>query len=1239
MAADASGNIFIADTFNHRIRRVAPDTSVIATVAGDGFTQFSGDNGFAHGASLSQPEGITRDSSGNLFIADTSNHRIRRVDGITGIITTAAGSGVNGYAGDTGAATEAQLSWPEAVVADAAGNLYIADTFNNRVRFLDTSTGIITTVAGNGDFSFSGDGGLATEAALADPSGLALDSDGNLYVADKTNHRVRFINTTTGIITTVAGDGATEFSGDDGPATEASLYNPKGVALDPSGNLLIADTWNNVIRQVTPEGTITTIAGNGERDFDGDGGAATLAALADPAGVAVDESGNIFIADSFNDRIRRVDAVTGLIATLAGSGRYGFSSDNVPATEAALADPGALLVDATGNVYIADSTNDRIRGVRGSTPTPPTEGCGTITPGQTLTGSLEATDRFSSNRSGVFADCYTFEGTLGDRVAIEMNSTEIDPYLFLMSNVGRIIEFDDDGGEGLNAAIPSSGSLILPASGTYVVEATSFSDSAAGSYTLTLSVTADTPLECSPIAFGETIEGGLTGSDAGSDHRQSYGDCYTFSAAEGDRVAVTLASTDFDTYLYLVNPAGRLIASNDDRSEDSNSRIPDSGSLALSDGGVHTIEVAAYTSSGSGAYSLSLARASDSTALTCSTIALGQTVSGTLDLGDGGSRNRSGSRADCYTFSGEAGSRLTFAMDSLDFDTFLFLMDAESEVIDSNDDGPAGTDSRMTVTLPTTREYTLEATSWSETGEGTYTLSVTREAISTSLTCSTISLGQAVSGELAATDGTSSNRLGSQADCYAFAAPSDERITVSLSSDDFDAYLYIQDASGEVLDFNDDDGRGTDSRISGFSVSASTTYTFEATSWGEGATGAYTISLSQVSLAPSTDCSPITVGDAVTGVLEESDAESRNRSESRADCYTFSGTAGDRVDISLTSDDFDTYLYLLNADGDVVADDDDGGDGVNSRITSLELPSTETFVIEATSFSGSSTGNYTLVLTRFESATCTPISYGETVTGTLGLFDDESRNQTDSRADCYTFSAVEGDRISVSLSSDDFDTYVFLSDALGDVVASDDDGGDGINSRIVSFPAPSTGTFTIEATSYFGGTGTYSLTLTRTETADCTTLVYGQTIEGSLASGDSASVFRTGSNADCYTFSATADDAIVISMSSDDFDTYLYLIDPSGQELTSNDDGGDGTNSRIPGSGTTTIPATGDYSIEATSFFSGETGAYSLTLQRIDALSLVITESSPNLKAEPGRVPGLLKARSDEPVKKRRAPK
>ena len=1234
VASDSAGDIFIADTFIHRIRRVNSEAGVITTVAGDGFTQFSGDNGFAHGASLSQPEGIARDSSGNLFIADTSNHRIRRVDGVTGIITTIAGNGENGFSGDGEAATDARLSSPESVAVDLAGNLFVADTFNSRIRRVELATGTIATVAGNGEYGFSGDGGPATEAALADPSGIAVDSNGNLYIADSTNNRVRFVDATNGFITTIAGDGDLGFSGDDGPASSASLYNPGGVAFDGSGNLLIADTGNNVIRQVTTDGIITTIAGNGEWGFEGDGGPAILASLADPSGVATDEAGNLFIADTFNDRIRRVDFTTGIIATLAGSGRYGFSGDNVIAMEAALADPGDVLVDEIGNVYIADSTNDRIRGVRGSIPTPPTEGCSPITPGQTLNGNLDANDRLSRNRTGVPADCYTFTGNLGDRFAVEMNSTEIDPYLFLMNNVGRIIEFDDDGCEGLNAAIPSSGTLILPASGTYVIEATSFSESTEGGYSLTLTVGADTPQECSPIAFGQSIDSDLSRSDARSVHRQSYADCYTFSAAEGDRVEVTLTSPDFDTYLYLVNPANQLIASNDDTSGNTDSRIPDSGSIALLDGGTHTIEVTSFHSSGFGSYSLALVGAADSTALTCSTITPGQGITANLDVGDLSSRNRSGSRADCYSFLGEAGARLTIAMDSSDFDTYLYLMDAAGEVIDSNDDGGTGTNSIAIVTLPVTGGYIVEATSFGTDGEGSYTLSITPEAIPTPLVCSPISLGQRVEGTLDSNDGASQTRLGAQADCYTFSNSSDDQISISLSSEEFDTFLFLFDAEGEVLEFDDDGGAGSNSRISGREISASTIYTIETTSFYQGATGAYTLSLSRVSLNPSIDCGPIIVGELIQGDLEIDDRELRHRSGSRSDCYTFLGSAGDRIDISMSSDDFDTYLFLLDAAGEVLIQDDDGGDSVNSRIASFDLPSTGTFIIEATSFSAGAVGQYSLALTRFVADACVPISYGQTLEGDLATTDSESGNRTGSRADCYTFAATVGDRISISLSSDEFDTYVVLLDAAGDVLAFDDGGGEGTNSQILSFSAPSTGTLTIEATSYSSGTtGMYTLMLIGTGPPECTPLGYGQTLEGNLSPSDPTSVFRTSSQADCYRFSATQGDQIVISMNSIEFDTYLYLIDPAGQSIAFDDDGGDGTNSRIPDAGAVAIPATGVYTIEATSFRSDQTGGYSLTLQRPDALSLTITAPSPKGKTKPDPYARPSKDQSGKPVK------
>ena len=376
VSVDASGNLFIADTSNRRVRRVDAATGVITTVAGDGTSGFSGDGGPATSASLGGPSGVAVDASGNLFIADASNHRARRVDVSTGVISTVAGNDSLGFSGDGGPATSASLNIPYGVAVDASGNLLIADTFNLRVRRVDASTGVITTVAGNGTQGFSGDGGPATSASLNLPLGVAVDSSSNLLIASQFNNRVRRVDAATGVITTVAGNGTPGFSGDGGPATGASLRGPSGIAVDASGNLFIADAFNNRIRRVDGStGVITTVVGNGTFGFSGDGGPATNASLRFPVGVAVDASGNLFIADTSNRRVRRVDAATGVIDTVAGDGTSGFSGDGGPATSASLGGPSGVAVDASGNLFIADTGNDRIRKVGGiaavvPTPTP-----------------------------------------------------------------------------------------------------------------------------------------------------------------------------------------------------------------------------------------------------------------------------------------------------------------------------------------------------------------------------------------------------------------------------------------------------------------------------------------------------------------------------------------------------------------------------------------------------------------------------------------------------------------------------------------------------------------------------------------------------------------------------------------------------------------------------------------------------------------------------------------------------
>ncbi|MEZ4369008.1 MAG: hypothetical protein R2939_22415 [Kofleriaceae bacterium] len=368
VAVDRDGNLFIADTNNHRIRRVASGTGVVTTVAGTGVFGFSGDGGAATSAQLKSPSGVAVDGAGNLYIADTENHRIRRVAAGTGVITTVAGTGIEAYSGDGGPAASARLARPRSVATDGAGNVFIADTFNRRVRRVAAGTGVITTVVGTGVAGFSGDGGAATGAQLSFVASVAVDGAGNLYIADTFNHRIRRVVSGTGVITTVAGTGAAGFSGDGGAATSATLASAFGVAVDGDGNLLIADTANHRIRRVEGgTGVISTVAGTGSQGFSGDGGTATSAQLKEPAAVAVDGTGNLYIADTANHRVRRLATGTAVISTVAGTGVDGFSGDGGVATSVQLAYPDGVSVDAAGNLYIADTEHHRIRRVESAT--------------------------------------------------------------------------------------------------------------------------------------------------------------------------------------------------------------------------------------------------------------------------------------------------------------------------------------------------------------------------------------------------------------------------------------------------------------------------------------------------------------------------------------------------------------------------------------------------------------------------------------------------------------------------------------------------------------------------------------------------------------------------------------------------------------------------------------------------------------------------------------------------------
>ncbi|MGA3017764.1 MAG: hypothetical protein ABSF62_11640 [Bryobacteraceae bacterium] len=355
IAVDRSGNLYIADYGNNRIRMVTASTGIITTIAGSNTTGFAGDGGPATKATFWFPTGIAVDSSGNVYVADTYNHVIRKIN-TTGIISTVAGSNQSGFAGDNGPATKAELAAPQGVTLDASGNLYIADTANERIRYVNLS-GIITTIAGTGTTGFSGDGSLATGATFGNPVAVALDASGAVYVADLNNGRVRrFV--VGGNITTFAG--TVTSVGDGGPSIQSRLDRPTSAAADSSANLYIADPTANRVRKVTPSGTITTVAGNGQAGFGGDNGPSSAAILNSPNSVAVDSGGNAYIADAGNGRIRRVNATTGIITTFAGggSGTYtgpGTGGDGGLATAASLNFPLQVAVDGAGNVYLVNA--------------------------------------------------------------------------------------------------------------------------------------------------------------------------------------------------------------------------------------------------------------------------------------------------------------------------------------------------------------------------------------------------------------------------------------------------------------------------------------------------------------------------------------------------------------------------------------------------------------------------------------------------------------------------------------------------------------------------------------------------------------------------------------------------------------------------------------------------------------------------------------------------------------------
>jgi DNA-binding beta-propeller fold protein YncE len=390
---------------------------MIETVAGIGEPGYMGDGGPAGAASLNEPKGLAVDADGHLYVADSENHVVRKVDRLTGIITTIAGSaasvhatsdaacptrsqsvaaseedplaessprdapgfsqvadlsgtvrfvtgepaGRGRFAGDGGPALAAQLNFPTAVAVDAGGNVYIADTMNHRIRMVEAATGIIRTIAGTGHPRYSGDGGPAVSAGLQDPSAIVLDGRGHyLYIADQSNNRIRAVDLRTGLISTVAGNGTAAYNGDGMSAAEACLSGPSGLGMDTDGILYIADTFNGRIRAVNLQtGTIETVAGDGAEYRFQDGEESV--SVSRPYGIAVDHQGNIFLTDSDNHLLRMFDKRRRIVNRMAGTGAASFSGDGGSADSASFSYPFGIAIDGNGGIYVADTFNHRVR--------------------------------------------------------------------------------------------------------------------------------------------------------------------------------------------------------------------------------------------------------------------------------------------------------------------------------------------------------------------------------------------------------------------------------------------------------------------------------------------------------------------------------------------------------------------------------------------------------------------------------------------------------------------------------------------------------------------------------------------------------------------------------------------------------------------------------------------------------------------------------------------------------------
>ena len=529
LAYDSNGNLYIAAANDDVVRVVSP-TGVINTFAGIGAQGFSGDGSAATSAQLDSPAGVAVDASNNVYIADTHNNRIREVLASTGVINTIAGTGAAGFAGDGAAATSAVLNYPTAVAVDSAGNVYIADTNNHRIR--EIKSGTINTVAGDGEQFYSGDGGLATAAGLDSPNGVAVDSSFNIYIGDTHNQRVRLVTFATGVISTYAGTGVKTYTADGGSAISAALARPRGVAIAPNGTLLIADSDNDRVRSVSG-GNISTVIGSGQQGYSGDTTLGTASTIDTPRAVAVTANNNVVVSDTENGRVRTVD-VTGDLITVAGLAPSGNESLTLSGAATSVVYGTGLLTatfkfnsnTATGNVTFYDTVGSTP--VQVGSPVALSSNIATFNAGTLSAGkhSIEAIYAGDANNgaaaSGVFDVTVT---PLAIAATANPVSTAYGVAIPTLTGTLTGVLAQDNGNVTLAL---SSTATATSAPGGYLISAT-LAGTAAGNYTVTLTAAANvtitqassttllttltaTPYQNVPVTLTATVSDSSTGS-------------------------------------------------------------------------------------------------------------------------------------------------------------------------------------------------------------------------------------------------------------------------------------------------------------------------------------------------------------------------------------------------------------------------------------------------------------------------------------------------------------------------------------------------------------------------------------------------------------------------------------------------------------------------------------------------------------------------------------------------------